>query len=442
MQAPFSQFLKNESLVAPGDKVLLAVSGGIDSIVMCELFYRASVHFAIAHCNFGLREKESDEDENFVEELAEKYEVPFHSIRFETASYAKKHKLSIQVAARELRYRWFEELRAQFRYSSIATAHHQDDSIETFFINLIRGTGISGLHGILPKQGKIIRPLLFTNKKEITSFAQEHKLKHREDSSNTSEKYLRNKLRKQVIPALKKMNPGIDSVLLKDMENLKAAGQVFRNEIESKRKKIVRVKNSTACISISGLKKLDPLPTYLFELLKPYGFNAATVAEIIASFGSTSGKQFFSSTHRLLKDRKDLVIQTREALQPERETTKIKKKQKKTEAGNLKLSFKELSAGTFFSPSNCCASFDLDKLKFPLHIRKWQKGDTFQPLGMKGRKKLSDFFIDRKLSIAEKENTWLLLSGEDIVWVIGQRMDERFKVTGSTKKIYFAELTE
>jgi len=442
MLQAFVTNLKKEQLVTPGDRVLLAVSGGIDSAVMCGLFHKAGISFSIAHCNFQLRGKESKADETFVKKLAAKYNVTFHSIRFHTSAFAKKNKLSIQVAARNLRYDWFEQLREAFGYASVATAHHSDDSVETFLINLVRGTGIAGMHGILPRQGNIIRPLLFCNKEAIGDFAEKNKIKFRSDSSNDSEQYLRNRIRKSLLPALKKLNPSIDTTILKNIEHLSGVEQIFRKEILRTKKEILRVKNSTVYISIKGLNELDPLPAYLFELLKPYGFNTASIEEIIHSLGSIPGKQFTSATHRLIRDRKDLIIQSKENLADENTSFSIKKNQRSAEAGNIRLAFSQLPAGTNFSRSVMSASLDLDTLSFPLTIRKWREGDAFQPIGMKGKKKLSDFFIDRKLSIAEKEDTWLLVSGGEIAWVIGQRIDERFKVTGSTKKIYFAELTE
>ena len=232
MQKALLSFIQKEKLFNKTDKILLTVSGGIDSVVMCELFHKAGLKFGIAHCNFQLRAKESDADEFFVEELAEKYKVQFHSSAFDTSAFAKKNKQSIQVAARELRYQWFEEIRTQFDYKYIATAHHQDDSIETFFINLIRGTGISGLHGILPKQREIIRPLLFCTKNEIEIFSKKNKLKHREDRSNASDKYTRNKIRHKVIPVLKELNQNIENTIINDIERLKAVELIYKREIE------------------------------------------------------------------------------------------------------------------------------------------------------------------------------------------------------------------
>lgn len=446
MLKKFSTYIKKEELFSKKDAILLTVSGGIDSIVMCELFHQAGLKFGMAHCNFQLRGEESDIDELFVEELAEKYNVQFHSVAFDTSAFAKKNKLSIQLAARKLRYDWFEEIRTQFDYKYIATAHHQDDSIETFFINLIRGTGISGLHGILPKQNNIIRPLLFTGKEQIEIFTKKNKLEHREDSSNASDKYVRNKIRHQLIPLLKELNPNIHQTIAEDIQRLRDTEIVYKKEITNKRSKIIKEDKNGIRISIKELKKLNPIEPYLFEFLYPLGFNSATVDEIIESLKGQSGKQFYSATHRLIKDREFLIVENgiQIAIGREIENGKshsIKKSQKRLVADDVKLNFNCISkpANYNLQTTNTTANIDFDKLEFPLEIRKWEKGDIFYPLGMKGKKKLSDFFIDKKISISEKENTWLLTSANKIVWVIGLRLDDRFKVTDKTKKIYFVE---
>ncbi len=468
MQKALLSFIHKENLFLSSDRILLTVSGGIDSILMCELFYNAKLKFGIAHCNFKLRADESDTDENFVSALAEKYGVPFHSISFDTATYAKKNKLSIQIAARQLRYSWFEEIREHFNYKYIATAHHQDDSIETFFINIIRGTGISGLHGILPKQGNIIRPMLFTTKNEIETYVKKHKLKYRLDSSNASDKYVRNKIRHLVTPVLKELNPGIENTINKNIQHLRDVEIIYRNEIELRRTKIVKNKKDSFFISIKLLKKLQPITTYLYEFLKPFNFNISIVEEIISALDGISGKQFFSDTHRLIKDREYLIIEPRsekqeprsEKQQPRNKKQEARNKnqepriktivsellisntQKGIELDSYKLKFKsEGNNPKCEIPSSSSVAFlDFDKLEFPLEIRKWQRGDMFYPLGMKSKKKLSDFFIDKKLSIIEKENLWLLTSKGKIVWIIGQRIDDRFKITDNTIKKYIVEL--
>ena len=439
-------YIKKEKLFGPAEKVLLTVSGGIDSILMCELFHKAGLKFGIAHCNFQLRAEESEADETFVKTLAKKYNVSMHSIKFNTAVYAKENKLSIQVAARQLRYQWFEGIKEHYGYNYIATAHHQDDSIETFFINLIRGTGISGLHGILPKKGNIIRPMLFTTKNEIELYVKKNKLKFREDSSNASDKYQRNKIRNQLIPLLKELNPAIRQTIADDIKRLGDTEKIYRKEISAKRAEIVKEDKHSIRISIKELKKLNPLTPYLFEFLYPLGFNSATVDEIISCLDGLSGKHFFSATHRLIKDREYLIIEQGTG-DPESKKEKkekfffVKKNQKKITTPGLEIHFSTADPESHkLNTDNKFANLDYDKLEFPLEIRKWQKGDQFYPLGMKGKKKLSDFFIDKKLSIAEKENVWLLTSTGKIVWVTGHRIDERFKITKKTKKIYIVEL--
>ncbi len=443
MLQSFQSHILKQKLFSQKDKILLTVSGGVDSVLMCELFYLAKINFGIAHCNFQLRGDESEGDETFVRALAKKYKVELHTIKFNTSAFAKKNKLSTQIAARQLRYDWFEKLRTEHNYHFIATAHHQDDSIETFFINIIRGTGISGLHGILPKQGNIIRPMLFTNKEQILEYVKTHKLKYREDSSNASDKYVRNKIRHQVIPLLKELNQGLETTMLNNIQHLRDVETIYKNDIENKRKAVVKKETNGYTISIASLKKLNPIATYLFEFLKPFNFNQTAVEDIIASLNGESGKQFFSETHRLIKDREFLIIEERsKKLEVRSRKIEVTIDQKKIKLDGLELNFKKLTQLSTLNVehSNLIAQLDFDKLTFPLEIRKWKKGDVFYPLGMKGQKKISDFFIDKKLSISQKENTWLFTSAGKIVWVIGLRMDDRFKITDSTIYIYTVEL--
>jgi tRNA(Ile)-lysidine synthase len=446
MLQSFLTFITKESLFNSNEKILLTVSGGVDSVVMCDVFHKANLKFGIAHCNFQLRGSESNEDASFVKELAQKYKVEFHTITFETSVYAKKNKLSTQVAARELRYEWFEKIRKQYNYQYIATAHHLDDSIETFFINLLRGTGISGLHGILPKQGAIIRPMLFCSKIDIVNYAKKNKLTYREDSSNASDKYVRNKIRHHVIPVLKEINPQLQNIINNNILHLREVELIYKNEIERQRNKIVSQENNNTLISIKLLKKLSAPATYLYEFLKPFNFNESTVNEITTALDAESGKQFYSPTHRLIKDREILIVDgfTSKVEKSKVQSLKllVKKNQKEIVIDELKLkvsTIKKLS--TFnFQLSTKIAQLDFDTLQFPLEIRRWKQGDTFYPLGMKGQKKLSDFFIDKKFSVSQKESTWLLTSNNKIVWVIGHRIDNRFKITDKTTTIYIAEL--
>ena len=346
------------------------------------------------------------------------------------------------MAARELRYDFFETIREQLKFDYIATAHHQDDSVETFFINLIRGTGIAGLHGILPKQNKIVRPLLFASKDEIIAYAKKEKLKFREDSSNASDKYLRNRIRHHLVPMLKELNPDIDKTLMNEMIRLKEVEDIYKKEIENRRKRMVKKVDNQVLISIKELNKLSPLPSYLYEFLKPYNFNEDNTNKIISVINGEAGKQFISATHRLIKDRESLIIEKLGGANVKKVVIKIKKNQDEYIRGSVKLKFEVLNPGTEIIKSKNIAFLDFDKLKFPLELRKWREGDSFYPFGMKGKKKLSDFFINQKLSLIDKEKTWLLTSNGDIAWVAGIRIDERFKVTKATKKIYFAELVK
>lgn len=455
----FYSHIRKEKLIKPSDSILLAVSGGVDSVVMCDLFYKAKYKFSIAHCNFQLRGKESDDDEAFVEGLAEKYNVTFHSIQFDTAAYAKKNKVSIQIAARELRYRWFQELIKEYDYAFLATAHHIGDSVETFFINLIRGAGITGLHGILPKSGNIIRPMLFCSKKDIVAYAKRHKLKYREDSSNASDKYLRNKLRLKIIPQLQEINPELENSVSRTIKHLQETETIYKKEIERNRKRIVKQDKRAIYISIKQLKALPAISTHLFEFLKPFHFNESTVEEINKSLDGESGRLFFSESHRLIKDREYLIVQelndsnvssSRDksiALknQLNKSVEGIQENQKQYLTPHFKMSFKKVLKNAvnenkaMSNASLFTAYLDYDKLQFPLEVRTWKQGDFFYPLGLKGKKKLSDFFTDKKMSVADKENTWLLTCNNQIVWVMGWRTDDRFKLTEKTKRIYVVD---
>ena len=438
MLIEFTKYCQKEKLFKPDDKILLAVSGGVDSVVMCELFYLAGYKFGIAHCNFKLRGEESDEDEKFVRDLADKYKAKFYLKTFETKKYAVSNGISIQMAARELRYKWFEELLKSENYKYIATAHHSDDQIETFFINILRGTGIAGLHGILPKQNNIIHPLLFSNRKRIEDFRKKNNLKFREDSSNISEKYLRNKIRHRIIPLLKDINPEFEQIINKNIERFRETEKIYASQIEKERNKIVEIQEDKIVFPIKKLKILDSLSTYLYEFLSPYNFSFHVVEDIVAALDDIPGKQFFSPTHRLIKDREELIITPKkhENHSVEQYTVNEKSIDKPV---NLKID-KVFSVRDFKIPqSNNIACLDYEKLKFPLILRKWKEGDYFYPLGLNSRKKLSDFFIDRKFSLLDKENAWLLCSGDKIVWIVGFRIDNRFKITKRTKKIFQIE---
>jgi tRNA(Ile)-lysidine synthase len=445
MLQAFKAYVKSTGLFGESDRILLAVSGGVDSIAMVRLFNDAGFKFGIAHSNFKLRGDESNEDEAFVRNIADQLGVPFHIKHFDTKHFASGHKISVQMAARDLRYAWFDEILKKEKYNFIATAHHLDDQAETFFINILRGTGISGMHGILPKQGKIIRPLMFTTREKIMEFALEQSLAWREDRSNNSRKYLRNKLRLDVLANLYKINPQFSLKLNESIIHLRDVESIYNNHIAGITADLVQHTTEGIVISIDWVYEYEPHDTYLFELLKPYGFTFSVVKEIVRSLDTFSGKVFYSPSHRLLRDRENFIIQP---------LTELSAKPKSAEIFHL-----EKDAANIESPVCLCthqtdkisdlpmgkaaiACLDQDKLIFPLKLRKWEKGDWFIPLGLKGKKKLSDFFIDQKVSRADKEKTWLLLSGDDIVWVIGKRIDNRYRITSKTQRAFVVTCTD
>lgn len=436
----FKSYIKQEQLFSSKEKVLLTVSGGMDSILMCELFHLAKLKFGIAHCNFQLRGNDSSKDEAFVKSIAKRYNVEFHSIKFDTESFSKTNKISTQIAARELRYEWFDKIKKQYQYNYIATAHHQNDSIETILINITRGTGISGLHGILPKQGAIIRPLLFTTKEEIEAYIKKNKIKYREDKSNASEKYIRNKIRHQIIPRLKEINPSLEKTFSNNIDHIRDVETIFKKEINRQRLLLVKkTPNSTSeeyRISIKALKNLSPINTYLYELLSPFNFNATTVNKLVLALNGISGKQFISETHLLIKDRDFLIIEKKDNSAKKKipSIIKIKENQKKITFDGGIITVKKTESKEIIAADNI-AQLDFNKLTFPLEIRKWESGDVFYPLGMKGKKKLSDFFIDKKLSLPKKSNTWILTSAGKVVWIMGLRIDNRFKISNKTQKV-------
>lgn len=439
MLKAFKAFITSENLFGPKDKILLAVSGGIDSVVMCDLFHRAGYTFGIAHCNFGLRGKESKGDQQFVESLAKKYKAPFFTRKFLTKKDAKDNRISIQMAARELRYMWFTELLQKEGYTYVATGHHLDDQAETFFINLLRNTGIAGLHGILPKQGNLIRPLLFTHREQIEAYANKHKLEYREDSSNAEVKYIRNKIRHEIIPVFRELNPSFLEILSETISRMRETEIIFRESIDLARKKIIRKEKKEIHIRIEDLKQLTPPEIYQFEILSPYGFNEAVIRDILNSPEEASGKVFYSPTHRLIKNRDELIIDDLFAKKENGlKTAEFSIPANRKEIRKpIHLSFKKIIQDADFNIdfSNEVANLDLHKIEFPLVLRKWYKGDSFFPYGMNKKKKLSDYFINNKLSVPEKENTWLLCSGPSILWIVGQRIDHRFRVTSQTKEV-------
>lgn len=440
MQGKLEAFVSENNLFCKNDRILIALSGGVDSVVLAHLMLKANYDIALAHCNFHLREEESNRDEAFVRSWAEKNGVRLFVKEFDTFSYMKENKLSLEMAARDLRYQWFDSLLKEYGFSYLATAHHLDDSIETFFINLLRGTGIAGLHGIQAKNDKIIRPLLFATREEILSYAKKNSISFVEDSTNSETKFTRNKIRHNLFPVLRELNPNFEFALKKDIEHLRDTEFVFRREIEKVKQEIIEKEKDVFKIKIERLQELTPLNIYLYEILSEYGFNETHINDILLCLSENSGKQFFSKTHRLLKDRQYIFID------------KIKDESKNDfflinqEQGSLiyplRMQMEVMRDLKFvnISKSKNIAMLDFDLLKFPLVLRKWRQGDCFVPFGMKKEKKLSDYFTANKYSLIDKENQWILCSEEKIIWIVGERIDNRFRISNTTKNILKIEV--
>ena len=435
----FIEFIKKENLFQPKDKLLLAVSGGVDSVVLCELCKQSGYNFVMAHCNFKLRGEESDRDEQFVRELSEKYGVELFIKIFETEKYAEENKLSIQVAARKLRYEWFNSLIIQNRLNWIITAHHANDNIETLLMNFFKRTGISGLRGILPKHGKIIRPLLFSKKEELLAFAKENNLIYVEDSSNLSDKYARNYFRNQLIPAIQKVIPQAEENLLNSIERFKDIETLYKQSLFIHKKNLLEQKSNEIHIPVLKLLKSHPLPTITYEIIKDFGFTSNQTDEVIKLLDRESGKYVQSNSHRIIRNRKWLIISPADRVISENILIEEKDELVKYVIGSLKFenltTDNSLPIAIGITTESSVAMLDADEIKFPLLLRKWKQGDYFYPLGMNKKKKLSRFFIDQKLSLTEKENVWVLEMDKKIIWVVGKRIDDRFKITPKTKTI-------
>jgi tRNA(Ile)-lysidine synthase len=389
----------------------------------------------IAHCNFKLRGAESDGDAEFVRKFAHELKVPFFEKEFETNLYAAENQLSIQQAARELRYSWFEQLISETGFDFYATAHHFDDQIETFFINLMRGTGVSGLRGIMPKNGRCVRPLLFASRTEIEDFAKAHKIAFREDSSNLKDDYLRNRIRHHLLPALESVKPDFRTGFGMTFNNLTQTEAFIKTQIEMIAENLISEEDGFWKIDLKLLQNQQPLPFILFELLKPFSFNVENVLMMADALGGISGKSFLSPTHKALLDRDHLLIFKRKHDEKHPEVFLVNENDEELHEPVELLIKKVFSNEYALDKRKSVAQLDLDKLKFPLQIRKPVTGDYFYPLGLGGRKKLSDFFTNEKFTAIQKLNTWLLLSEGEIAWVIGYRPDDRFKITAETKMV-------
>lgn len=445
MISKIQKYIVQNNLFNSGTPVLVACSGGIDSMVLCDVLLKLNYKIAIAHCNFQLREIESDEDEKFVEQYTSQNKLKFHSVKFNTKDFKKGKTISTQMAARELRYEWFEKIRKENGYHSVATAHHLDDQIETILLNIAKGSGLQGITGIQAKNGLVVRPLLNVSKEEIIEYAKENNIDYREDSSNTTDNYQRNKIRHHITPILHEINPDFSSAAIDFISRMNDYTFLTNEYIEKLKQKCWSEKNGIIEIKSGFIISHKAGQTILFHLIKEFGFNTDQTCQIfknLTNLNAESGRQFFSETHRMVVDRKSLFVVSKNA---ERENyLSFDKIPNQIIFNNYKIQcslvpIQELN----IKPSNRYAYFDADKIEFPLMIRYYKEGDYFYPFGMSkpktpgkaGKKKLSKYFKDEKFSLLQKENTAVLFSGEKLIWLVGHRIDDRYKVTEKTKTV-------
>lgn len=439
MLSHIHSYIEKYGLLSSDRPVVVGLSGGADSVALLSILAQLGYDCKALHCNFHLRGEESMRDERFAETFAcQTLGIPFYKTDFDTEKYASEKHISIEMAARELRYQWFEKMREQFEAQAIAVAHHRDDQAETVLLNLLRGSGIRGLRGMLPKNGFIVRPLLAVGRKDILTWLEDQGYGYVTDHTNLSAIYTRNFIRLKILPLLEEINPSAGEAIARSAAHLAEAETLYADVLEKAKKEVVKSEN---CLSISALMAFPSPQTVLYELLKPYGFTRLVTKDIFASFDNTSGKEFFSSAYRLVKDRDCLLLAARGT--GREEATYVLE----TETGDLKhpieLSWRKNVITKDFSiiKEKRIAYFDYDTLRFPLILRKWREGDWFIPFGMKGRKKLSDYFTNQKYSRLRKEGTWLLCSGPDIIWIVGERPDNRFCINKGTKSVLIVKFS-
>ncbi|MDY3978805.1 MAG: tRNA lysidine(34) synthetase TilS [Tidjanibacter sp.] len=438
LEEKFAKYIRENALIADRERILLTVSGGVDSMVMLNLFARAGYNIGVAHCNFQLRGEESDEDEVLVEKEAAKWNLPFYNRRFATKQEMEQTGESVQMAARRLRYAWFNELCTDEGYDLISVAHHADDSIETFFINLLRGTGLKGLTGINVVNGRIIRPLLFASRHEITDYAMSNHIPFREDSSNRSTKYLRNKIRLGIVPRLREISPKFTETMSTDLKRLTDAQLFINHAIEKVEATVVDHFGGEDRINPSKIDAAYPEQFVIYELMsRSYGFKGDVIDSLCKALRSatSTGKRFYSRDFVAFIDRGSIVVSR---LKEEDDCLiEVEQEQAKAYCGNSALYFETLDIDRVESlqqPENI-AQLDADRLKYPLQLRRWHEGDRFTPFGMTGEKKVSDFLIDGKVSLSEKRRQFVLLSEGKIVWIVGRRIDDRYRVGSKTENV-------
>ncbi len=442
----FLHYIQSHHLHEPGQQTLLAVSGGMDSMAMLSLYLECHFQVAIAHCNFRLRGEESEADARFVGETAQSCGLPFFLKEFDTMGYARKHKLSIQMAARELRYQWFGELHRDGKFTKVATAHHLDDQIETFFINLLRGTGIKGLKGMEPSTEYLIKPLLAFTRQEIFEYAQDKKIRFRNDTSNDGDYYLRNQIRHLVIPVLRDIQQSLYPVMLRNMQRISDESRLLSETLKQKAIQLTLDDKEPVTLSIQVLLAEPQRDLVLTSILEPLGFHQDQIKQIVENLQDQSGKRFASKTHRLVKDRDTLLITQKKSGMPHKAVILKDRGDHFTFSSRIygtKLTIQKgkVDSQFYINPDPRKAFLDLDRVKFPLTLRRWDKGDRFTPLGMSGKKKLSDFLTDLRLSIFQKEETLVLCQGEKIIWVVGHRISHYFRIRPSTQNYCLISLS-
>ncbi|WP_195660839.1 tRNA lysidine(34) synthetase TilS [Bacteroides nordii] len=425
IEKKIAQYIDNERLFPINARIIVALSGGADSVALLRILHTLGYDCEVAHCNFHLRGTESDRDEMFVRKLCKTMKTPLHTIDFATEQYAIEKKISIEMAARELRYQWFAEIKEKTKADVIAVAHHQDDSVETVLLNLIRGTGINGLLGIRPKNGDIVRPLLCISRKEITDYLQNAGQEYMTDSTNLQDEYTRNKIRLNLLPRMQEINPLVKEHIIDTSNYLNDVNRIYNKGIKEGKQRVIEKGN----IRIVPLLKEPSPEALLFEILYPLGFNAAQTKNILAMLEGQTGKQFISKDGwRVVKNRELLLID--------------KKEKQENPPFCLIKEEKEYTKDFIIPREKHIACFDTDKLIGEINLRKWQTGDIFIPFGMKGKKKVSDYLTDRKFSIIQKENQWVLCCGDKIIWIVGERTDNRFRIDEKTKKVTVFKMSE
>lgn len=440
MLEEFLKYIEEKKIVSKNGRVLLAVSGGIDSMVMTDLFLSAGFETGIAHCNFCLRGEESDGDENMVRKFASDHKVPFYTIRFDTKAYAKEKGISIQMAARDLRYEWFETIRKDNRYENISVAHNLNDNIETLLLNLIRGTGVAGLTGMKPVSNNIVRPLLFATRQKITEYQKMKGICFREDRSNAETKYTRNKIRHLILPLMKEINPSVEDSLNDTAGKMSEINEILSQYIDGIRNDISVTIGEKVIFDIKKLADHSSNSTMIFELFKPYGITGPSINDLIMVIAGKTGGQLITRSHKIIKNRKDLIITSIEesGSSVSYEIAGIPDLLILPWIKSVQLI--RISPDIKIPDDKNIAFLDADKFSFPLVIRNWKNGDVFFPLGMKNKKKLSDYFIDRKFSLIDKEKTLVMESDGKIIWIIGERIDNRFKITKTTTRALKIEI--